>query len=314
VNRAVSTTASALAAVALLVACHGAGGPVLPASASGDARPFARSTPTPPPPTHAWGLLRSDPANSPLPSIPVKVYPWHPCHVVKNTTTLRCPKALVTTETDSTGRFAFTLPSRHYLLVIGSDSATDFTYATIHDSIELKGETQQLLAPDLPQIPCKTTLPATPAPGCYVKVPAVERSGDYRIVAIEKGKELPCLKGFDADRKAANLAPVVQDEWITENTRALGANWFYAINSGSAKHLTTFSSAEGGAGPCHVVFDGSFQKADVLYPFVTSPQMRWFAGYSYEFKLRGFENSFSVAEFPIDPRYNKPVSGAPPWP
>jgi hypothetical protein len=56
-----------------------------------------------------------------LPSIPVKVYPWKPCSMRKDGT-LRCPKALVTTETDSNGRFAFTLPSRHYLLVIGSDS------------------------------------------------------------------------------------------------------------------------------------------------------------------------------------------------
>jgi hypothetical protein len=262
--------------------------------------------------TQAWGLLLSDPADKPMAKVPVHVYPWTACEVAHRAK-LDCAAALVTTKTNGAGRFAFTLPAGHYLLVIGSDSATDFTYDTIHDSIVLTGGSQKLVAPDMPRIPCLYAFGSTPPPDCYMKVAAVERSGNYRISKIWKAEELPCLKTFDADRIAAKLAPAVADEWVAENTRALGRNWMWAMNSGSQSFLSSATTEEGGASPCSVMVNRWFLNTDVLYHFATNPQTRWFGGENYKFTLRGFPNSFSIGEIPPDPRYRDNEGGVT-WP
>jgi hypothetical protein len=111
-----------------------------------------------------------------------------------------------------------------------------------------------------------------------MKVAAVERSGNYRISKIWKAEELPRLKTFDAARIAAKLAPVVADEWLAENTRALGANWIYAQGSGTQK---------------------------------LSHCCREFNGKNYDLTLRGHRGSFTVAEFRLDPRFKNSVVGNP---
>lgn len=184
----------------------------------------------------AWGKVVDDPSGKPLAHVPVALEPWKPCRAKpdvpwatktqkpwKQHETLVCPKAIVTVETRSDGRFTFKAPAGHYLLVIGTDDPSDLTRPTIHDQIWLTGGSQHLLAPR----PCPTLYPPGKVPmgaRCLppipqITFPAPERSTDYRLVTISHW-EKPCIRAFDSYRAKWNLDPAVVDEWLTENNRA----------------------------------------------------------------------------------------------
>jgi hypothetical protein len=164
--------------------------------------------------TTAWGRLVSDPDGTPLAGVPVDVYPWKPCRVADKR--FDCPPAIVHTATEPDGKFRFTAPNGHYLLVIGSNSPANFTRPTVHDNVHLTGGVQHLLAPVLP----------TPSPMPNVRVWPVPRPPDqlhglYRLTRIEPEFEAPYLRAIDEERQAHGLPWLVTDEWLTENERVL---------------------------------------------------------------------------------------------
>lgn len=142
------------------------------------------------------GKVVDDASGSPLGGVTVGLAPW-----VADAT----PMPEGTTAPD--GTFAFTAQPGHYLLVIGSNSPTDTTRATVHDNVTLVAGTNALRAPTPPPIPNVTPLPS-------------EVSGNYRLVTIDATNETPCITAYNQIRASKGLASVVVDEWLMENARA----------------------------------------------------------------------------------------------
>ncbi len=191
--------------------------------------------------TVAWGTVVSDPDGTALVGVPVRLYRWKPCPLAHKA--FHCPPPILTTATASGGRFRFTAPNGHYLLVIGSNSARDFDRATVHDSVRLRGGTQHLLAPVLPT--------PSPIPGVTfwrVRLPQDQLHGQYRLTKIEATREAPCLRDIDAERRAHHLGALVTDEWLTENERTLLQE--YRHTHAEAPILLAESDWHGLRGPC----------------------------------------------------------------
>lgn len=257
-----------VAASAALAACGGGGssGPgILPS-------PSASNTPSTT--TTASGKLVDRDTNAPLAGVKVALAAW---------TAGATPTPEGTTAAD--GSFTFTEPNGKYLLVIGSDSATDTTRPTIHDAITLTGGNQTLRAPTLPSVPTITP-------------PASETSGNYRLATIDQTNELPCFQAFNTQRTSHGLAQVVVDEWLTENSREVnqyrtGPNFVLGTQ---VPFLTTGDVIGSGGANCAGLIATSFSGNT----YATDARTMWFGGTWYTYQNGNQAAGF--AEFPIDPR------------
>lgn len=276
-------------------ACGGGGG----GSASpGVPPPTMLPTTGPPSTTSASGRVVDDPSGSPLGGIKVGLAPWTPGAT---------PMPVGTTAPD--GTFLFTAPNGHYLLVIGSELPSDTTRPTIHDNVTLSGGVQALKAPVLPAIPLVTPPPA-------------ETGGNYRLTTINATTELPCFTAFNTQRASYSVAPVIEDEWLTENTR----EWNQArqdprYTAGMTVpgtpfggFLSTSNVASGGGVDCpSSTVAGAFTYNVSGYAMYNAknPLMLWFGGNFLTYTATA--SSAGLIEYPQDPRaYLDPNVGA--WP
>ena len=283
-----TTLFGALALVTALAACGGGGGGGgSTAGGGGVVPPTASPTPSPTPPatTNASGKLVDDASNTPLAGVNVKIEPW---------TSLATPLPAPQTTTAADGSFTLAnVPNGHYLLVIGSDSSGDTTRPTIHDNVSLTGGNQTLKAPLLPAIPLITPAPA-------------EQGGVYRLTTLDPVAEVPCFTAFNAQRAARSLPLVVEDEWLTENARAIVVmhqNPAYVPGMTAPGNpfgiLTTGNTFSGGLSCAKDNIAFAFGSAGFLYP--VNPATQWFGGNFFAYN-GGSTSAFSLTEFPVDPR------------
>jgi len=258
--------------------------------------------------TSFWGLVVDDATATPLVNEPVSVYPWtQGCVTLSGGLTASCPAALYSTVTSTSGQFSFSkVPNGDYLLVIGSNSPSDFTRATVHDHIKLTGGSYQQKAPVLPSIP-------------YMKPrPASELSGDYRLLLLNAG-QASCLQGWQQWRASQSVPPSVGDEWLFENSRDVFAWLAHRLYSTPATMLTSGETQGDVDGPCSNVISAlavptaQWQPSFGVFDWFTDPRTLWFGAY-YVQTAKCCHQFFE--EYPIDPRsYPDPnPSSVSPWP
>jgi hypothetical protein len=236
--------------------------------------------------TNAAGMLVDDASNAPLSGVKVALMAWSP-----NSTPT--PVAV----TDSQGRFNFTAPNGHYLLVIGSDSATD-TRATVHDNVTLKGGSQPLAAPTEWPMPTITPKPS-------------EMSGAYRLMTLDPVVQTPCLQAVNSARASMALSPLVPDEWLEENSK-------YANEAQNNLNETTFAGTlptraedqDNGAPNCSAwiqdtvanqIGAGDWYQLGML----SAPHTLWYGG-AFTIILQNKNYNVGWEEWGFDPRVDTP--------
>jgi hypothetical protein len=183
--------------------------------------------------TQAWGYVYSDPESKPLANVPVEIAAWEPIRG-------KLQPSHQVARTNAAGRFVFTAPDGKYLLTIGSDEAYTpppgyqtpdpltsvgddpglpnmHWLATVHDTIVLSGGSAQVKASVLPK---QAYAGEAGGPYKYVRVPAIERSENYRITELSR-IEAECLAAEQIRRHLLHRSALVPDEWLMENTRAM---------------------------------------------------------------------------------------------
>jgi hypothetical protein len=227
-----------------------------------------------------------------------------------------CPPYLpYATATNTQGRFELRdVPNGHYLLVIGNDDALDFVRPTIHDQVFFGGGMQRLVAPTLPREPQPTAPYPPPHP---VRVPAVERSGNYRLATLDANRELPCLAAFNHTRAGKGYPAMVLDEWLTENVRAIEA-YAMTIVPKTRRVYQTVAIFDGttvaGGTQCASALVAPAFSANPARKLTLDPRSLWYGG---EYLPPGTPGQPGKAHgtqlFGIDPRaYQSPDN--PPWP
>ena len=225
---------------------------------------------TPPPPATANGKVVDYDTNVGIGGIRVAIAPWSP----------GAPQTQVAT-TAADGSFSFTTAAGNYLIVIGSDSSSDTTRATTHQSITLLSGTHPINALSPPPEP-----DVTPGPGAL--------SGNFRL-ALLSADEADCLTGMNAGRTAHALATLVEDEYLLETNRAMLAEevaqgtdtpsplfgapiyTYYATLLGASPSSSSQYTTSFGFQPCDLWADGySFTSGNPPYPFATSATMIWY--------------------------------------
>lgn len=292
----------------LLAACGGGGSAPSPGGGTPPTvKPTATPTPTPNT-TVAQGTLVDDPSGSALAGVKVQLDPW-----IVYTTPGPTPTPIAVSTTDPQGHFTISAPNGTYLLVIGADaintpppgwstpapSATDTPIPgasgwrpTIHDRIVLTGggtvaSPIRLVAPTMPPQPLYTP-------------PAVETSGNYRLVTVDPLIEAPCILAFDALRESNGLAPAVADEWSLENSYAIAWVGFQPGSTGQVFHdITTGDVVDSGGANCASA-TVSFGWSGQAQPWMANPQTFWFGGAYFPYTEQ--HSGFGTADFPIDPR------------
>lgn len=263
----------------VLAACGGGGGTGAP--------PTVAPTPTQTPSsaTNASGTLVDDTSGQALSGVNVVLYPW----------TAGSTTVVAQTTTASNGSFTLTnVANGHYLLVIGSNSPTDTTYATVHDNVTLTGGNQTLHPPKLPTM-------------FGYSAPIWETNGTYRLSKIDATNELPCFQRFNADRASYGLAQVPLDEWSMENVRTNVAN---SLSAQPAPHsyISSQNGASAGGAGCNGMIDFQFTAQGAASDGRDS-RVLW-VGADYAF---GTTSWVGDVENPFDPRaYADPAY--PSWP
>jgi hypothetical protein len=296
---------AALAFVAL-AACAQTASRAVPQTPEADGALSARST------TSAFGYVYDDPSGKPLANVPVHLAPWTGC-VRTSRFERECPQDLaVHAFTNGRGKFELRgVPNGHYLLIVGSDDALDFVRATVHDQVWFTGGMQRLKAPTLPSQPRPTAPYPSPKP---VAIPAIERSGDYRLASIDSTLEFPCLSAFNHARAKRGLPAFVLDEWLLENVRAI-ESYVKTAKPGGRRYdiepIFTGTSSTGGTACSQALVDPAFQTAHSL---AVDPRSLWYGG---KFLPAGSVGRRGRAHgtqlFGIDPRA-KTNPAYPPWP
>jgi hypothetical protein len=276
--------------------------------------------------TRAWGYVYSDPQGKPLAGVPVSIAAWLPVNG-------QLQPSHEVARTDPTGKFVFTAPSGKYLLTIGSDEAytpppgyrtpNPLTsigddpglpgmnwHATVHDTIVLAGGMQQIKASILPK---QAWSGKAGGPYKYVQVPAIEQSRNYRITDLTS-IEAECLAAEQIRRHELHRNPLVPDEWLMENTRAMhkaqvlddlvwdGFAWRAIGEPANAPQ----SSTEGGSTCAFIVLDqySNVQESD--------PMSRWFGaseGLGKPDRKTHVRALFQIEEWFVDPRLSPQI-----WP
>jgi hypothetical protein len=293
-------------AIVLLAACAQSTAPVVPRTANALDALSDRNA------TTAFGYVYDDPTGKPLANIPVHLAPWTGC-VKTSRFERQCPPNLPHHAfTNARGKFELRgVRNGHYLLIVGSDDALDFVRATVHDQVWFTGGLQRLAAPTLPTQPRPTAPYPSPKP---VSIPAIERSGNYRLASIDQTLEFPCLSAFNHARAGRGFPPLVLDEWLLENVRAI-ESYAKTTKPGARRYHTeaifTGTASTGGKTCAKALVDPAFQKAHHL---AVDPRSLWYAG---EFLPPGTAGQPGPAHgrqlFGIDPRAGT-NSGYPPWP
>ena len=224
---------------------------------------------TPPPPATATGKVVDYDTNVGIGGIRVAIAPW----------SVGATAAPVAT-TAPNGSFSFTVAAGHYLIVIGSDSSSDTTRATTHQSITLVYGSQPVTAPTPLAEP-----DVTPGPGAL--------SGNFRL-ALLSADEADCLSGMNAGRTAHGLAALVEDEYALESNRAMlaeevaqgtdtpsplfGALFFTYYSTLLANPATLAGgTTSSGFQPCDLWTDGySFTSGNPPYIYATNGANIWY--------------------------------------
>ncbi|HZT14003.1 MAG TPA: hypothetical protein VFA29_14485, partial [Candidatus Baltobacteraceae bacterium] len=194
--------------------------------------------------------------------------------------------------TDPNGKFAVAASPGEYLLVIGSDRASDLQQrATIHDAIVLAAAppTQVLAAPTMPPVPSTTPNP-------------IERSGNFRLMTMN-ADEQACLAYENQKRASLGYSPAIEDEWLAENQRMAVQQEINGGGVGGGGLLTNYNGFAGG---------GCVQMIDNDYTVVTNmgnPKIIWYG--SDEINA----GAGAVDEGMLDPRAPLPFpTPSVPWP
>ncbi len=130
---------------------------------------------------------------------------------------------------------------------------------------------------------------------------------------------MPCLTAFNQQRVALNLAPVVADEWLTENAREWNAfrvsgqfaalqptlTWYGLLTTGN----TVFAGGTSCAGMDGA--GGSFTGTALSYS--GSPNTQWFGGNYIPYTSGSSVSASGEQEFPLDPRFQADPN-VPIWP
>jgi hypothetical protein len=189
-----------------LAACGGGGGspppapqPTAPPTPIHTVTPTATPTATPsatPTATAsvatASGTVVDNNANTGLAGVTVAIAP-----ASSNSATSPTP----VTTTAASGTFAFTAAPGSYLLVIGSNSATD-TRSTYHGEITLKAGANTLAM-------------GAPSPEPDVTLSPAQTSGTYRLETLTSSQS-SCLSGANSGRTADALPLLIPDESLLE--------------------------------------------------------------------------------------------------
>ncbi len=189
------TRSSSLAAATLvlaLAACGGGGG----GGAAGPSQAVTPQTPAPGGRAVATGRAIDGADGSPLPGTLVALEPFVTGASPVITTTAAADGTFVTPPV-SAGR---------YLLVVGADNPTD-ARSTFHLAVTLADGTNALSAP-------------APLATRDVTYTAAQQSGAFRLAALS-ADEAGCLAGANAGRKQLGLRPLVSDELLLEDARAV---------------------------------------------------------------------------------------------
>lgn len=301
-NRVLTCAGAVLVAAAALTACGGGGGGggVTPPSGGGPTpcpsgwtgtAPSCVAPTSTPSTTTANGTVVDDASNSPLSGVQVALQPW-----VENAS----PSPVATT--NAQGQFSFTAANGHYLLIIGSNSASD-TRATVHDNVTLKGGSQPLVAPTEWPMPTITPKPS-------------ELSGAYRLMTLDTTIQTPCLSAVNAARANLSLAALVPDEWLEENS-------FYANQAQNNQNLTTFPGGlatgsedqDNGATSCNEWIQSLISGKTGTwsgYGMLSSPYALWYGGAFYN--SGSWQHNVGWEEWGYDPTIDTPCPSPPPSP
>jgi hypothetical protein len=251
-NIRILAAAGVVAGIAVLVACAGRSVlPTAPTSSFADAA-FAPDGGA----AFAHGFVYSDPQGKPLGGVRVAIAPWTQPNIA--------PHLVATTKAN--GSFSFRTQPGHYLLVIGNDVAytpppgyhtpdpltspgkdpgltsVDWV-ATVHDNITLRAGSHEIHAPRLPVEPG-----AWQKPGSRIAVPAVEKSGNYRIAKLTP-VEAECYAVEQTVRQHYRRSTLVADEWLVENARAVNKAYIANDQPGGLHTVKTldYPASHGGA-------------------------------------------------------------------
>lgn len=250
---------SILVLAAVLGACGGGGGGSAAPPGTGGGEQHVSAT----------GVLVDHESGVPLSGESVGLAPW----------TAGAP-AVPQGVTASDGTFTVSAGAPgEYLLVIGSDSPSDTTRPTIHDAIELTSSAQTLIAPTMPPVPDETPNP-------------VEQSGHFRLTTLTPA-EAACLSYENEVRSSHSYAPVVSDEWLTENNRM---NWQRTVDTGDiggVVELTAYNSFLGLECTCITSVVDDF----LLSTPLSFAALTWYAGDS-----GGSQNESAYELGMFDPR------------
>lgn len=185
-------TRSSLAAVLVLAlaACGGGGG-------GGGTAPGPVPTPVPPAARAvASGTVIDAASGDPLPGTLVALEPYVTGASPVTSTTAAADGSFVTPPV-AAGR---------YLLVVGADNPTD-ARSSFHLTVTLAAGGNALSAP-------------TPQPAPNVSYTAAQLSGAFRLAALS-ADESACLAGANAGRRQLGLRPLISDELLLEDARAV---------------------------------------------------------------------------------------------
>lgn len=278
--------------------------------------------------TQAWGYVYSDPEGKPLANVSVEIAAWAPIRG-------RLQPSHQVARTNANGRFAFVAENGKYLLTIGTDEAYTpppgyqtpnpltsigddpglpgmHWLATVHDSIVLSGRSQQIKASVLPK---QAYAGKTGGPYAYVRVPAVEQTRNYRITRLSR-IEAECLASEQIRRRQLHRNPLIPDEWLMENTRAMhkaqvldDAVWDgFAWAAIGEPPKTPQSSSEGGPTCALIVLGQDVSKQEV------DPGTLWFGvaeGLSRPNAVTRHRDILQIEEWFIDPRTSPQIWPAP---
>ncbi len=175
----------------VLAACGGGGG-------SGGSAPLPQPSASLTPPPSARATVSGtvlDVAGGPLSGALVALDPF-----------VAGASPAFTTTAAADGSFSLTAYAGRYLLVVGADTPGD-ARATFHLPVTLGAGANALTAPVPQAEPGVTYLPA-------------QLSGAFRLAALT-GDEASCLAGANAGRAQLGLRPLVPDELLLEDARAV---------------------------------------------------------------------------------------------
>lgn len=299
---------TALALVATVAACGGGGGG---STGNVGGPPPTIAPPTTPPgsaTTTATITVVDDQNGNPLAGQPVKLYPWAVGCSTPTPTSVSCPTALPAPQptTDASGHATLaSVPNAEYLLVIGSDSKSDTTRATVHDHVKFVGGTVAYAAP-------------SPLPVPLVTPAAWETNGDYRLASIDVNSELPCFNDMNAIRSQNGAPTLVFDQWLMENVREWAlARQNPAYHAGMVDPrnpyglLTSQQVNVSGGSSCASIASASTFASLGMTAQANDARDLWFGGQWVTYQ--NGNQAVGTIEFPIDPRAVTDPNALP-WP